>query len=85
VFVLIIVNDYFRAGRKIGTDKKNKEEDQNDHDEMEEKMKMDNVSSWSEIVVQDFLTRKQLSALLPLCNGINGEELLDLYGMCRSN
>jgi hypothetical protein len=85
VFVLILVNDYFRAERKIESEKKNKEEDRNDHVEMEEKMNMDNISTWSETVVQDFLTRKQLSALLPICNGINGEELLDLYGMCMSN
>jgi len=85
VFVFIIVNDYFRGERKIETDTTNKEEVQNDRNEMEETMNMDNISNWSVTVVQDFLTRKQLSDLLPLCNGINGEELLDLYGMCRSN
>lgn len=36
-------------------------------------------------VVEKFLTRKELSDLLPLCNGLNGEELLDLYGMCKTS
>jgi hypothetical protein len=36
VFVLILVNDYFRAEIKTETYKKNKEEDQNDRDEMED-------------------------------------------------
>jgi hypothetical protein len=36
-------------------------------------------------MVRDFLTNKDLSDFLPLCNGINGEELLDLYRMCSSS
>jgi hypothetical protein len=48
-------------------------------------MKVDNILEWNETVVQDFLTKKHLSAFIPLCNGLNGEEFLDLYGMCKSN
>jgi hypothetical protein len=46
---------------------------------------LDNIKSWNETDVRDFLTRKRLSDLLPLCDGLNGMELLDLYAMCKSS
>jgi len=83
------VNDYFRAKKKVEADNKNnedvKEQGQDHHDKIEEKMNMDNILSWNETAVRNFLTKKELSDLLPLCNGINGEELLDLYGMCKNS
>ncbi len=48
-------------------------------------MQMENILKWNETVVRDFLMKKDLSDLIPLCNGLNGEELLDLYGMCKSS
>jgi len=89
MLLLITINDYFRTQKKVEADKENnedaKKEDQSDHDEIEEKINMNNIISWNETVVRDFLTKKKLSDFLPLCNGLNGEELLDLYGMCKSN
>jgi hypothetical protein len=86
---IVIVNDYFRMEKKVEADNKNtegaKEKAEKHHDHIEEMMNMDSISSWNETVVRDFLMRKNLSDLLPLCNGINGEELRDLYGMCKSS
>ncbi|CAF3373963.1 unnamed protein product [Rotaria socialis] len=43
------------------------------------------ISDWSEEKVQDFLMKHKLRTMIPLCNGINGEELYDLYSMCKAN
>jgi hypothetical protein len=59
-----------------------KQEAQIDNNEVEEKINMENVLNWNESVVRDFFTRKNLSELLPLFNGINGKELVNLYEMC---
>jgi hypothetical protein len=61
------------------------EEVQSCHDEIEETISIGDIKSWNETAVQNFLTKKHLSDLLPLCNTINGMELLDLYAMCKSS
>ncbi|CAF1319669.1 unnamed protein product [Adineta steineri] len=62
-----------------------KEESQSDDNKSEETIDMDNVSSWSESVVRRFLKEKDLTDFLPLCDGINGQELIELYVMCKMN
>ncbi|CAF3401205.1 unnamed protein product [Rotaria sp. Silwood1] len=61
------------------------EEFDNHHNAIEEIINFDNISNWNESIVRDFLMKKNLSDLLPLCDGINGDELNSLYGMCRSS
>ena len=46
---------------------------------------MSKILHWSEAAVQDFLRKKDLSDLILLCEGMNGAELVDLYGMCKSS
>ena len=74
---------------EVEVDEKNtdnvKQEVQSDHNELEEKMDLVNILSWNESAVRAFFTKKDLSVLLPICNGINGKELVDLYEMCRIN
>ncbi len=43
------------------------------------------MSSWNETVVRDFLMENKLSPMVPLCEGITGEELLTLYAMCKTS
>ncbi|UJR27608.1 hypothetical protein I4U23_008889 [Adineta vaga] len=43
------------------------------------------LSNWSEGHVRDFLIKQNLIAMVPLCDGINGEELSELYVMCKAN
>ena len=47
------------------------------------KSSSDDVSSWSRKKVRDFFVQRNLTGMLPLCDGINGEELSTLYGMCQ--
>jgi hypothetical protein len=46
---------------------------------------MENVSNWSEEKVRNFLWKNNLIGMIPLCDGINGEELSTLYAMCKTN
>jgi hypothetical protein len=89
VLILILMNDYFRAKKKIEADNRNdedtKEKDQDHDQKVEDKVNVDDISSWNKTMVRDFLTNKDSSDFLPLCNGINGVELFDLYGMRRSS
>ncbi|CAF4263837.1 unnamed protein product [Rotaria sordida] len=75
--------------KKIEIDNQNKknvnEEIESHHNGREEAMNFDNILNWNENVVRDFLMRKNLSDFLPLCNEINGNELNNLYDMCRNN
>ncbi|CAF1341346.1 unnamed protein product [Rotaria magnacalcarata] len=48
------------------------------------KMKSD-IFDWTEKNVRDFLRKHKLTAMIPLCNRINGEELNELYSMCKTN
>ena len=43
------------------------------------------VSRWNEAKVRDFLIKQNLVSMIPLCDGINGEELSELYSMCKAN
>ncbi len=89
MFIFIIVNDYFRAERKVAT------VSENPIDEEEEvvsrpfvrkaKVNMANILTWNEDNVHDFLMKNSLLAMIPLCDGITGEELSNLYAMCREN
>ncbi|CAF3354066.1 unnamed protein product [Rotaria sp. Silwood2] len=83
-------NNYFSSTyKKIEIDNQKKEnvneEVEDYHHEIEETINFDSIFNWDENVVRNFLIKKNLSNLLPLCNGINGDELNYLYGMCRSN
>jgi len=84
------MNNFFRAERKVEANIRNnedtKDKDQDDKDnEIEEKLNLNNITKWSITVVENFLRTKDLSELLPLCNGLNGEELLYLYAMCKKS
>jgi len=90
VFIFIIVNDYFRAERKAAR------VFENPIDEEEEevvsrpvvtnaKVNKENILTWNEDNVHDFLMKNSLLAMIPLCDGITGEELSNLYAMCRAN
>jgi hypothetical protein len=84
--ILIYNHIYFRAKRADQQyNEVVKEEEQNECDEIVTNMKVENILKWNETVVRDFLMKNDLSDLIPLCSGLNGEELLDLYGMCKSN
>jgi ethanolamine ammonia-lyase large subunit len=48
-------------------------------------MNVGDVSNWTETKVRDFLLKQNLSPMIPLCDGINGEELMNLYTMCKTN
>ncbi|CAM4811303.1 unnamed protein product [Rotaria magnacalcarata] len=52
---------------------------------LEIKSNKGDISNWSEEKVRDFLMKHKLTAMIPLCKGINGEELHDLYSMCKAN
>lgn len=61
------------------------DENRDSSEETEGTMDMSNLSKWNESTVEKFLRKEGLSDLLPLCEGMNGAELLDLYGMCKSS
>jgi len=88
VLVLIIVKDYFRAERKAaqlsenGVDEKDALSRQTVADG---KINMEIISNWKEEKVRGFLLKNNLPAMVPLCDGINGEELSTLYAMCKAN
>jgi hypothetical protein len=50
-----------------------------------EKGDKENILNWDEKGVRDFLLKHNLFAMVPLCDGINGEELSNLYVMCKTN
>jgi hypothetical protein len=45
----------------------------------------ENLLNWDEKAVRDFLLKHGLIAMVPLCDGITGEELYNLYVMCKTN
>ncbi len=88
VFVLIIMDDYFRAERKASKLDENEIDAKqvvNQQIGTNVKVNTENISNWNEENVRDFLIKNNLIALVPLCDGINGEELCDLYAMCKAN
>jgi hypothetical protein len=46
---------------------------------------MEDVLSWNDGNVRDYLMKQNLSAMIPLCDGIDGEELVNLYAMCKTS
>jgi hypothetical protein len=40
---------------------------------------------WNDKEVRQFLSEHNLMTMMPLCVGIAGEELVDLYQMCKVN
>ncbi|CAF2134042.1 unnamed protein product [Rotaria magnacalcarata] len=77
------------AEKKITVDSDNiidgEKDVQNHHDQTEETFDYKHILNWNEDVVQDFLTKNKLTDLLPICNGMNGNEFCKLYGMCKSS
>lgn len=45
---------------------------------------MQYINRWSENDVQDFLYTHQLNELMPLCENMNGQALVQLYNICLS-
>jgi hypothetical protein len=86
------LNEHFRAERQAAA-----ADDDDDDNKKEEKQVLNtkpatNVkgnsaifSNWNEDNVRDFLMKHNLPSMLCLCDGINGEELSDLYEMCKTN
>jgi hypothetical protein len=85
----MIVNDYFRAERKATRVIENPVDDEagvvSGRVVKNVKVNMEDISTWNEDNVHDFLMKNSLIAMIPLCDGINGEELSNLYAMCRAN
>lgn len=46
---------------------------------------VDHVEYWNQKKVREFLLKNNLMALIPICDGMNGEELFSLYNMCKRN
>lgn len=46
---------------------------------------LDHVEYWNRKKVREFLLKNNLLSLIPICDGMNGEELFTLYTMCKSN
>jgi len=65
---LILPNDYFRT---------------ENHVTQIEFSPKDDISTWSNETVEDFLRNNYLIDLLPICQQMNGEELLNLHAMCK--
>jgi hypothetical protein len=85
---ILIVNDYFRAERKAAECSENRvdaQEVSSQQNAINGKINMENVSNWNESNVRNFLMKHNLTTMIPLCNGINGEELSNLYAMCKAN
>ena len=49
------------------------------------KVTFDCVEYWNRRKVREFLLKNNLLAMIPVCDGMNGEELFSLYKMCKSN
>ncbi|CAF5172120.1 unnamed protein product [Rotaria sp. Silwood1] len=49
------------------------------------KVNKNSIINWNEDNVREFLLKHNLSAMAFLCQGINGEELFNLYTMCKTN
>lgn len=75
----------FRIERKAEAERKEKEEQLQVTKEKKAKYAFEDLTTWTSSHVRDFLLKHNLTAMVPLCHGITGEELLDLYGMCRAN
>lgn len=52
-------------------------------DDSPNQIDLNTISTWNESTVIDFLRKKNLVDLIPLCQEMNGEELLNLYAMCK--
>jgi hypothetical protein len=85
----MIVNDYFRAERKATRVIENPVDDEagvvSQRVVKNVKVNMEDISTWNEANVHDFLMKNSLIAMIPLCDGITGEELSNLYVMCKAN
>ena len=46
---------------------------------------LDDVEYWNHRKVREFLLKNNLLSLIPICDGMNGEELFILYTMCKAN
>ncbi|CAM2701275.1 unnamed protein product [Rotaria socialis] len=46
---------------------------------------MEKITKWDEQKVRDFLIQQNLVVMISICDGINGEELYNLYHMCKTN
>ena len=44
-----------------------------------------NVLQWTPANVRDFLLDKQLNQMMPVCQQMDGQKLVELYKLCRSN
>ncbi|CAF3427646.1 unnamed protein product [Rotaria sp. Silwood1] len=62
-----------------------KEEVANHQNTTNVKVNKNNILNWNEDNVREFLLKHNLSAIAFLCQGINGEELSNLYTMCKTN
>lgn len=49
------------------------------------KVTFDCVEYWNRRKVREFLLKNNLLAMIPVCDGMNGEELFSLYNMCKRN
>ncbi len=80
---------YFRAERKAAKLIENQTdvEDEGASQQLvtNRKGNMESVSNWNEEMVRNFLLKNNLIGMIPLCDGINGEELSTLYAMCKTN
>ncbi|CAF3252843.1 unnamed protein product [Rotaria sp. Silwood2] len=71
----------------VSSENKNdvKEKVSNNRNTTNVKANKNNILNWKEDNVRDFLMKHNLSAMVFLCQGINGEELCNLYTMCKTN
>ena len=76
---LWIENGNFRLDRKAVTETKKDEE------EAVELVQVNEMSSWNESKVRQFLLKCNLTAMVPLCANLNGAELINMYAMCQAN
>ncbi len=43
------------------------------------------VLQWTPVNVRDFLLDKQLNQMMPVCQHMDGQKLVELYKLCRTN
>lgn len=80
-----MITIFHRAERKVEAENKQREETLKQANSPKTAMMLEDVTTWNSTDVRDFLLKQNLTAMVPLCHGIAGNELMELYGMCRSN
>lgn len=74
----------FRMERRIAAEREHEKAEAR-RKLLSENLDLDDVLSWDEKMVKEFLRTKELSMMTPIFSNTNGQELMLLFSMCEVN